>query len=62
MRQMIIVYVFAKHALTQSMSRRGNSWDNAVAEGFFTTLKKQVVHGEHFFYKVSSEINDIRIL
>jgi putative transposase len=55
MRQMIIVYVFAKHALTQSMSRRGNSWNNAVAKGFFTTLKKQVVHGEHFFIRYQAK-------
>lgn len=34
--------------LVQSMSRRGNCWDNAVAESFFATLKKQAVHGEHF--------------
>ncbi len=30
------------------MSRRGNCWDNAVAESFFATLKKQTVHGEYF--------------
>ena len=40
--------LIAKHALTQSMSRRGNYWDNAVAESFFVTLKKQAVHGERF--------------
>jgi putative transposase len=34
--------------LVQSMSRRGNCWDNAVAESFFATLKKQAVHGERF--------------
>lgn len=34
--------------LVQSMSRRGNCWDNAVAESFFATLKKQAIHGEHF--------------
>lgn len=28
-----------KHAITQSMSRKGNCWDNAVAESFFATLK-----------------------
>jgi transposase InsO family protein len=33
--------------LVQSMSRRGNCWDNAVAESFFAKLKKQAVHGEH---------------
>ena len=27
-----------------SMSAKGNSWDNAVAESFFSTLKKELVH------------------
>ena len=34
-----------QYGLVQSMSRRGNCWDNAVAESFFATLKKQAVHG-----------------
>ena len=34
------------HQLTQSMSRRGNCWDNAVAESFFATLKKAVIYGQ----------------
>jgi putative transposase len=29
------------HQLTPSMSRRGNCWDNAVAESFFSSLKKE---------------------
>jgi len=28
------------------MSRKGDCWDNAVAESFFATLKKELVHGE----------------
>jgi transposase InsO family protein len=28
------------------MSRKGNCWDNAVAESFFATLKKQCIHGQ----------------
>ena len=27
-----------------SMSRRGNCWDNAVAESFFSTLKNELIH------------------
>ena len=27
-----------------SMSRKGNCWDNAVAESFFATLKKELIH------------------
>lgn len=29
---------------TRSMSRTGDCWDNAVAESFFATLKKELVH------------------
>lgn len=31
------------HQLEPSMSRRGNCWDNAVAESFFSSLKKERV-------------------
>ena len=30
--------------ITASMSRRGNCWDNAVAESFFATLKNELIH------------------
>ena len=30
--------------ITCSMSRRGNCWDNAVAESFFGTLKTELIH------------------
>lgn len=33
----------AAHGLKPSMSRRGNCWDNAVAESFFSSLKKERV-------------------
>jgi len=32
------------YAMTQSMSRRGNCWDNAAMESFFKTLKVERVH------------------
>jgi putative transposase len=32
----------------QSMSRRGNCWDNAVAESFFGILKLELVYEERF--------------
>lgn len=31
--------------ITQSMSRKGNCWDNAVAESFFKSLKWEMVYG-----------------
>ena len=30
------------------MSRKGDCWDNAVAESFFATLKKELVRGALF--------------
>ena len=30
--------------IIQSMSRKGNCWDNAVSESFFHTLKVELVH------------------
>jgi putative transposase len=36
--------VLAQHGVVCSMSRRGNCWDNAVAESFFATLKLELVH------------------
>lgn len=38
--------IIKDHHLVQSMSRKGNCWDNAVAESFFATFKKQTVHGQ----------------
>jgi putative transposase len=33
---------------TQSMSRKGNCWDNAVVESFFATLKVECYYRQHF--------------
>lgn len=37
--------VLATHKFVQSMSRKGNCWDNAVAESFFGTLKNEWLSG-----------------
>ncbi|HYW34129.1 MAG TPA: integrase core domain-containing protein, partial [Balneolaceae bacterium] len=34
--------LLAAHNVTQSMSRKGNCWDNAPAESFFKTLKTEL--------------------
>jgi len=36
------------HGIVCSMSRRGNCWDNAVAESFFATLKVELAHDAHW--------------
>ncbi len=40
--------ILKDHRITQSMSRKGNCWDNAVSESFFHTLKTELVHHEQF--------------
>ena len=40
--------VLAEHDLEASMSRKGNCYDNAVAESFFSTLKRELVHHERY--------------
>jgi putative transposase len=37
-----------KHGMVQSMSRRGNCYDNAVAESFFSSLKNELVNQRSF--------------
>lgn len=38
----------ASHGLVASLSRKGNCWDNAVAESFFATLKGDLVDDATF--------------
>lgn len=40
--------IINQYDFTQSMSRKGNCWDNAVAESFFKTLKLEAIDGRCF--------------
>ena len=46
--------------ITQSMSRKGNCWDNAVAESFFKTIKHEWLYRFKFtsFEQLSDSIED----
>jgi len=37
-----------RHGIVQSMSRRGDCYDNAAMESFFATLKTELVHDARF--------------
>ena len=38
----------AKHRFVQSMSRKGDCWDNAVAESFFSIIKSELIYHERY--------------
>lgn len=40
--------LLAQKNCKQSMSRKGNCWDNAVSESFFGTLKKEMIYHRKF--------------
>jgi putative transposase len=40
--------IIAENDLTQSMSRKGNCLDNAVAENFFGILKTEMYYGYEY--------------
>ena len=40
--------LLTQHRIQPSMSRKGNCWDNAVAESFFHTLKTELIYLEDF--------------
>ncbi len=44
-----------KYNIVQSMSRKGNCWDNAVAESFFKTLKSDLVYQTYFYTKAQAK-------
>lgn len=40
--------ILGAHGFIQSMSRRGNCWDNAAMESFFDTIKSEHIHHQKF--------------
>jgi putative transposase len=38
--------LLSQHGIEPRMSRKGNGWDNAVAESFFHPLKTALLYGE----------------
>jgi putative transposase len=41
----------------RSMSRKGNCWDNAVAESFFKSLKTELVYHQNYHTRREAELN-----
>lgn len=47
--------ILKDHGVKQSMSRKGDCWDNAVSESFFHTLKTELTHHENFKTRAEAE-------
>ncbi|MFV0140812.1 DDE-type integrase/transposase/recombinase [Empedobacter falsenii] len=43
--------------IIQSMSRKGNCWDNAVAESFFKTLKTELIYHNKYQTRKQLELS-----
>ncbi len=43
--------MLGSYKVTRSMSRKGNCWDNAVAESFFKSLKTELIYGNKLISK-----------
>jgi len=44
-----------QYGIVQSMSRKGNCWDNAVAESFFHTLKTELVYHQTYHTRTQAK-------
>ncbi|WP_262711755.1 integrase core domain-containing protein [Flavobacterium pectinovorum] len=49
------IALLATNKITQSMSRKGNCYDNAIAESFFKTLKVELVYQNKYKTKEKAE-------
>ncbi len=46
-----------KNGCIQSMSRKGNCWDNAVAESFFGTLKSELIYRTSYSTRIEATMS-----
>lgn len=52
------VNIIGKHKnIERSMSRKGNCWDNAVAESFFKTLKVECIYQNRYQTRLNADLS-----
>ena len=49
--------ILNRYGLQSSMSRRGNCYDNAYIESFWSTLKKELVYGEKYLTRRDARLS-----
>lgn len=55
-------YLISQNHITQSMSRKGNPYDNAVAENFFSCLKCECLHLQSFHTRTQAKLACFRYI
>lgn len=50
------------HGLVPSMSRKGNCYDNAVAESFFSTLKNELIFSQGFMSREHAKLEVFKFI
>lgn len=45
------------HKVSQSMSRKGNCWDNAVAESFFKSIKTELIYKNRYSHRTAADLD-----
>ena len=53
------VEALKKHGIKQSMSRKGNCFDNAIMESFFGIMKNEIYYGHETEYKSFDEFQKV---
>ena len=51
-----------EHGIRQSMSAKGDCYDNACMESFFATLKKELVHRERFRNRAEARLKIVEYI
>lgn len=52
----LYVTLLGNYDCIQSMSRKGNCWDNAVAESFFGALKSERIYRDHYETRIHASM------
>jgi transposase InsO family protein len=51
--------IIATHGFRQSMSRKGNCWDNAPMESFFKTMKAELIYPQKYYHTRQEAVTSI---
>jgi transposase InsO family protein len=54
--------MLAKYKVIQSMSRKGNCWDNAVAESFFKIIKSEMIDHKYYYAHFQAKIDIVQFI